>query len=125
MRNFQKGGKFKYIIESRTFIIFLGIIVIFFLFNLFNFLGRMQETRKNRELVENKIKELDKSKEQLESEIKELSTDKGAEESIREKFGLAKEGEGMIIVVDDKGNVKVDNQANSSGFFNFFKNWFK
>ena len=46
------------------------------------------------------------------------------EESIREKFGLAKEGEGLIVILGDVKEPKVINKP-EGGFFSFFQNWFK
>jgi hypothetical protein len=88
-------------------------------------MNKTQETSKNRKILEDKIIELEKSKEKLNSDIIKLKTEKGVEENIREKFGLAKEGEDMILIIDDK-NQRVDEaEPESSGFFSFFKNWFK
>jgi cell division protein FtsB len=125
MRNFQKENKLKYIMQSKVFLILLGIIIISFFFSMFNFLDKMQETKRNREIVENKIIELQKSKEKLSAEIDKLKTEEGVEASIREKFGLAKEGENMIVIVEDKNKNDLKAEANSSSFFEFFKSWFK
>jgi len=76
-------------------------------------------------VAEEKIQELQKEKAELLSNINQLKTDKGMEASIREKFGLAKEGEDMVVVVDDKDSPKTDSSAKSAGFFSFLKNWFK
>jgi len=123
MRNFQKKGVLNQIIQSKFFLIFLGIMVLIFIYSTFSFMNKMEETKKNRQIVEDRIIELEKSKEKLNSEISKLKTDKGVEESIREKFGLAEEGENMIIVVDDKD--KEEEKKDSTGFFSIFKNWFK
>lgn len=125
MRNFQKEGKLRYIMQSKIFLIFLGIIIISFFFSMFNFLDKMRETRKNREIVENKITELQNSKDKLELEINKLKTEEGIEASIREKFGLAKEGESMIVIVEDKNKSEAQKKPSSSGFLSFIKNLFK
>ena len=125
MRNFQKGGKLKQIMQSKFFLIFLGIIILVFAFNIFNFINKMVETGKNKNLVEDKIIELEKSKEEINSEINKLKTEKGIEESLREKFGVAKEGENMIMVVEDKNLPVKEKEENSSGFWSFIKSWFE
>ena len=81
-------------------------------------------TRENRKIAENKVQELELEKEKLSSDIAKLKTEKGIEENIREKFGLAKEGEGMIVIVEDK-NPQTEQNDFSEGFFSFFKSWFK
>jgi cell division protein FtsB len=111
--------------ESKIALIFLGIILVIFIYNLFGLFKKMQETAQNKKNIEDKITELEKSKENLDESITKLNTDKGVEESIRDKFGLAKEGEGMILVVDDKNAPAPEKKDDSSGFFSFFTNLFK
>lgn len=125
MRSFQKGGRLRRVMQSNFFLIFLGIIILVFFFNVFSFMSKMKETRRNRETIEDKITELEKSKEKLNSEIIKLKTEKGVEENIREKFGLAKEGEDMIIIVEDKNSEKTEKEADSGGFFSWLKNLFQ
>jgi len=125
MRNFQKKERLKYIMQSKPFLVFLGIAIIAFFFSMFSLMNKMEETSKNRKIIEDKIAELEKSKEQFNSEIIKLKTEEGIEESIREKFGLAKEGENMIMIVDEKNSSETQKEADSSGFLSFLKNLFK
>ncbi len=125
MRNFQEKGAFKNIIQSWPVLIFLGILLIFFVFSIFRFMIKMGETTKNRKLAEIKVLELQENKEQLSNDIIGLKTEKGLEENIREKFGLAKEGEDLIIVVDSKEILDLDNEIKKNWLTSLFKNWFK
>lgn len=125
MRNFQKNGRLKHLMQSKTFLIFFGIIIIIFFHSMFGFVGKMEETIKNKKIVEDKIIELEKSKEKLNSDIVKLKTDKGIEENIREKFGLVKEGENMILVVEDKNLKKEQRETNSADFWSWFRGLFK
>jgi len=125
MRGFQKGGRLKHIMQSKFSLMLLGMIILAFFFSMFGFLGKMEETSKNRKIIEDKIAELEKSKEKLNSDISKLNTEKGIEENIRDKFGLAKEGENMIMVIDDKNSTGTQQQTDSGGFFSFLKNLFK
>ena len=125
MRNFQKGGKLKHVMQSKPFLIFWGVIILAFIFSIFGFMSKMEETIKNKKIVEDKIAELEKSKEKLSSDITSLQTQEGVEENIRDKFGLAKDGENMIMITDDKSVPETNTNADSGGFLNFFKNLFK
>ena len=90
-------------------------------------MGKMTITGENKKIAENKIKELEQEKEKLSSDIAKLKTDAGIEESIREKFGLAKEGEGVIVIVEDKNKTEVSD-IKPPGFLSslfFWRNWFK
>lgn len=110
--------------ESKIALIFLAVIMLIFAWNVFGFLGKLNDTAKNKKAAEEKIAELEKVKGQLSADIANLKTEKGVEASIREKFGLAKEGEGMIVVVDEN-NTKEAKEKEKGGFFSFWKNLFK
>ena len=124
MRNFQHKRGFRNIIQSRPVLILLSILVLFFAWGLLGFMGKMATTIDNRKIIENKVASLEKEKAKLSSDIAKLKTDSGVEESIRDKFGLAKEGEGVIVIVDDKNPPEVKKEP-PSGFFSFFTNLFK
>ena len=117
MRNFQEKRWLKRILESPLVLIFLVVLIFIFAWNVFGFWGRMRETAKNRKIAEAKIEELQKEQEKLTTDIAKLKTEEGVEESIRDKFGLAKEGEGMIIVVEDKSEPKQNDSKNKDGIF--------
>lgn len=125
MRNFQKKGKLWRLMQSKVFLVFLGILVIAFVFNLFSLVSKMEETSRNRKIVEDKIVELEKTKKELNLEINKLNTTEGIEKSIREKFGLAKDGENMILVVDDKNKTDTQKDNNPNRFLDFFNNLFR
>jgi len=125
MKSFQKRRRLRYIIQSKPFLIFLGVFIFVFIFSVFDFMNKMEKAIKNRKIIEDKIIELEKSKEKLNSDIVKLKTEEGIEENIRDKFGLAKEGENMILIIDDKNLSEVEENINSKGFFSFLKNWFK
>lgn len=125
MKNFQKSNKFKNIVQSKPVLFLLVILILFFIWNMIGLFDKMQDTVKNRKIVEDKINELQKDKEKLSFDIASLNTDKGIEESIRNKFGLAKEGEDMIVVVEDKNLSEVKKGEETKGFFSFLKNLLK
>ena len=124
MRNFQKKERFKRLMQSKPFLIFLGIVILVFIFSTFSFMSKMEETIKNRKIEEAKIAELEKSKEKLNSDISKLKTEAGVE-IIRENYGVAKEGENMIMITDDKNSPATQPKADEGGFWSIIKSWFK
>jgi hypothetical protein len=84
----------------------------------------MQETDKNKKIIEDKVASLEQQKTKLSSDIDSLKTDQGKEKIFRENLGLAKEGEGEIVIVEDK-NLSTAPVKPSSGFWSFLKNIFK
>ena len=125
MKSFQKNNRLSDVMQSKTSLVILGIIILVFAYSMFSFLNKMIETSKNKKIVQDKIAELQKSKEKLNLDINKLKTEKGVEENIREKFGLAKDGENMILVVDDQTNKQTEQKAEAVSFWSFFKNLFK
>lgn len=127
MKSFQQKRGFRNIMYSRPILAILVILVIFFAWGVVGFMRKMVITIENRKITEDRVVELRKEKEKLSTGIAKLETEGGVEESIRDKFGLAKEGEGLIVVVDDKNKVEVLKE-DSGGFLSslmFWKNWFK
>ena len=124
MRNFQRKGNFGNILQSKPALIFFGIIILIFAWSVLGFWNKMQDTAKNKKIVEDKVAELKQQKEKLNSDINSLNTDRGKEKVFRENFGLVKEGEDLIVVVDDK-NPPPAPDASSTGFWSFLKSLFK
>jgi cell division protein FtsB len=111
--------------QSKPVLALLGMMILVFAWSICGLIGRMQETIKNKKVAEEKIQELQKEKDQLTTNINQLKTDQGVEENIREKFGLVKDGEGMVVVVDDKNPSTTDAENKSTSFFSKIMNWFK
>ncbi len=127
MRNFQQkrnNRKWANLLQSKPVLALLSIGVFLFAWGVVSFLSKMDETSQNREIAERKTTELLEQKQDLTAKIAKLNTESGVEESIRDKFGLVKDGEQVIVVVDDKNPPKAEDSS-SHGFFGFFKNLFK
>ncbi|OGI85587.1 hypothetical protein A3A01_01900 [Candidatus Nomurabacteria bacterium RIFCSPLOWO2_01_FULL_39_17] len=125
MRNFQEKRTFRHILQSKPFLVFLSVILLIFAWKIFGLWGRMQETAQNRKLLEDKITALKQQKEKLSLDINTLKTDKGVEENIRDKFGLVKAGEGMIVIVNEKSPLEANINNESESFWGFLKNLFR
>ena len=124
MRNFQDKRN-RHFWQSWPVLILLFILLVIFAWNVFDFWQKMQDTSKNRKIAEDKITQLKKQKEELSINIAKLNTDRGVEEVIRDKFGLVKEGEKMIVIVEDKNKEVVEMPSKFSRFISFFKDLFK
>lgn len=125
MRNFQEKKTARNIIQTWPFLLLFSGILIFFAWGVIRFLVKLEETSNNRDIAELKVSELNKNKTKLVSDIESLQTDKGLEENIRQKFGLAKEGEGLIVVVDDKSKIDANAVEKKNWFMSLFTGWFK
>ena len=111
--------------QSKPVLVLLGIVTLIFAWNVLGFWNKMEETRNNQKMVEEKVAELEQQKEKLSSDINNLNTDEGKEKVFRENYGLAKDGEYMIQIVEDNTPPASPAPAPSSGFWSFLKNLFK
>jgi len=125
MSNFQNKHKKKSFWHSIPVLFVLGIILFIFAWGIVSFIDTMKDTVKNKKNAEVKVNELQQRKEQLLTDINNLTTDTGKEKIFREDYGLAKEGEGVIIVVDEKKSEDDTVKVKNKGFLGFIKNWFK
>lgn len=124
-RNFSKKRTFRQVMQSTSSLIFLSVVVFIFAFNIFNFINKTKETARNKQIIEEKVAELENSKEKFNSEINKLKTERGVEESLREKFGVAKEGENMIMITENINETENEKETDSTGFFSWFRGLFE
>lgn len=111
--------------RSKPVLVLLTIILIAFVWNIVNLTIKLEDTYKNKKIEQEKISDLENRKAKLSTDIDKLNTDKGKEEAIRENFGMVKEGEQVIVVVDDKNQTTDEPKKEDKGFFVWFKNLFK
>lgn len=126
MRDFKRKKGMRRFMESKFALFLLGGIILLFAWNVVGFIGKMMETSKNKNIAEKKVAELKQMKQELSENITSLNTEKGQEESIRDKFGFAKEGEEVVVIVEEKNEKEESEEDEDDGkFMNFLKNWFK
>jgi cell division protein FtsB len=122
MRDFQSKSRFKRFIESKLALSLISLLFVLSLWNLLGFWGKMNETSKNRKFAEEKVSALRESKMKLESNVSKLETDRGVEEVLRENFGLSREGEEVIVIVEDENIAPVPEEK--KGFMKFWQGLF-
>jgi cell division protein FtsB len=74
----------------------------------------------HKELVQNQGHEAD-----LEKNINALSTDRGKEEEIRDRYRVVKQGEQMILIIDNDKQDEAQAEPEKIGIFRSIGNFFK
>jgi cell division protein FtsB len=135
MIDFQKKKKIKNIVHSPVFIIILFIILMILMRAIFSVYQKqsVSEINLNKERIE--YQKMSQRKEKLVSSIDYLKTDDGVESEIRTKFRLVKEGESVVVIVNDasssikseiKNTQNTNTTASSTSFFSkIFHSLFK
>jgi len=125
MRNFERNRRSKNLLESKPVLLLLGIIVLVFAWSVWRFSHKMTETSRNKTTIQAKTETLREQKATLLADIQKLATDRGKEEFFRENFGLARVGEEVVIIVEEKNLPPEPKQNSFSGFFSFLRNLFR
>lgn len=99
--DFYEKRKLKKILYSKPILAILVIIVIWFSFAVRSMYKKESDTRLKRIEQKEILEELKTREWSLSEEIERLSTEYGIEQEVRSKFEVGKEGEEMIIVVDN------------------------
>ena len=123
--NYRKKQKLSKVIYSRPFLLVFLLITIFFVYNLFTIAPKVAETSNNKNLVKAQLADLLNQQETLKVDTDRMKSDAGIEANLREKFRVAKEGEGLIVIVDKKdSDADKEAQKKKGGFFSFLKRIF-
>ncbi|MFA5773353.1 MAG: septum formation initiator family protein [Candidatus Paceibacterota bacterium] len=112
--------------HSPVALVFLFCILVLFGYNIVGLIQKERETSHKKELILDQIDSLKQRESSLSLDISKLDTEEGKEEIIREKYQVAKEGEKMVIIVDEenKNNSSVIDNKTSHGFWNWVKKIF-
>ena len=90
--------------HSPLVLLVLFAIIILFSYNMIGLLEKEKETSKKKELILSQIETLREREQSLSKDINKLKTDEGVEETIRDKYQVVKEGEKMVVIVDQEKN---------------------
>jgi len=125
MAEFQKSRKLHGILFSRATLIVLSAFSAILIFGLFNIVPKAMSTSRNKDLIVGQLDSLKKQSDSLEGQIEKLKTNDGVEEKIREKFRVVKDGEGLVVIVDDQKPAEPEAPAKQGIFWSFLKDLFK
>ncbi len=78
----------------------LGVFILFSLWAVIGVFQKERESRELREEAEVQVKELQKREAALKARIASLETARGQEEALRDAYGVGKEGEAMVQIVE-------------------------
>lgn len=102
------------------------LLVLVCILAIYSVIGSISKYTLAREKYKNSKEELEKleaNKDKLESSLTVLSTDFGEEQVIRDKFNVVREGEGLIVIIDEKESASSASQI-GSGFASFWRSLF-
>lgn len=82
--------------------IILIIVLIFLIKPTWNIYKKSRESEENLRRAEQELKTLEKREEEISKNLESIKSEEGRDEEIRSKLGVAKEGETVVVIVEDK-----------------------
>ena len=85
---------------------------------------KFKESFIKKQEVSVEFQDLEEKKQRLESDIEILDSDYGIESHLRDTFGVIKEGENVVVLVDSVHTSNVVEEKEKISFWGFVKNLF-
>ena len=135
MFDFHEKRKIRSFLYSKTVFVLLLILIILLSISAYNRFKVAQDTKKRLEERRDDLEALETRAEILDSKVEYLEDARGIEEELRNRFDVAKEGEQVIIIIDDdRQNAKDDSSSfdaekpkevekSTESIFKLFKFW--
>jgi cell division protein FtsB len=101
MREFQERRRIKKLLHSRYAIAFLVIVLLFVLKGVWGVYVKYEKSKDIALRVKTEAEGLQAREASLNSSIAALGTAEGKEKEIRDRFGVVKPGEKMVVLVDN------------------------
>ena len=123
MKEFQQRRKTRNFFYSRATQVVLLLLVVLLARSTWNVYQKSRESEARREIKEKELAELKSRAETLSREVARLNTPKGIEEEIREQFNVAKEGEQVAVILDEKNSTSTG-EVQDEGFWHSILRFF-
>ena len=119
MLDFQQKNKIRKYLYSRPVVIIVLVIAVYSLYSTWSIYRKMAESKAKMEESEQQLLALSAKSTAIDTQIGELQTQDGVEREIRSKFGEAKSGENMAVIVPDSGTSSAATTTKASGWSKF------
>jgi len=133
MFDFHEKRKIRGILYSKTAILCLAAFALFLAFSAYNRYKIAEEMKTKLESRQAEYQELEMRAQALQTQVEYLENERGIEEELRNRFDVAKEGEQVIILLEDtnketKESIESLTQSNdefeeTKSFFEKLKFW--
>lgn len=117
MREFQERRRIRRFLHSRYAIAVLVILCLLILKGVWSVYGKYQRSQEISARTARELADLQARKKSLSEKTAALETEQGKEREIRTRFGVAKEGEKMIVIVDDEAKANDSSSSAPKGWW--------
>ncbi len=124
MREFQERRRIKRFLHSRYAIIVLVVVCLLVARGVWSAYGKYEKSKEIADRARADLASLQTRQDSLSGEIDALATPEGKEREIRDRFGVVKPGEKMVVLVDDASATDQTAAASQSGWWERFMSFF-
>ena len=124
MRELREKHKRRERLYSTPVLIIVLVVSLFIARGAYGVMKKENESARHVEVLVEKVAELEARKGELRQNIEKLETEKGIEEEIKEKFSVSREGERVVVIVDQEETATASATSTVSWyerFLNIFK----
>ncbi|MFA6158930.1 MAG: hypothetical protein WC763_04915 [Candidatus Paceibacterota bacterium] len=125
MREFQDRRRVRRLLHSRYVIGALGVVLVLSADAVWGIYDKYQKSQSLASKMQGNLAELQSRKQKLEGLNASLATSEGREREIRDRFGVVKEGERSVVIVDDASGTRMIQPASSGGLWGWFLDLFR
>ncbi|MFC1614938.1 septum formation initiator family protein [Patescibacteria group bacterium] len=101
MKKFIPKHRWQNVVFSKAALVLLFIVILFAGNAAWNMYQKYRESKELKDRALTQLHELENRKQNLTENIEKLETERGIEEELRKRFGIVKEGEEVVIVIDN------------------------
>ena len=124
MREFQERRRVKKLLHSRYVIAVLVVVCLFLAHGVWDVYGKYEKSKEIADRVSANLSSLQAREGSLGQEIASLGTPEGKEKEIRDRFGVVKAGENVVVVEDDASATGQTMGTWGSGWWSRFLGFF-
>lgn len=125
MQEFEQRRYTRRVFLSRSFFVLLLCLVVLLFFSVFNIYQKSRQADARNKLVEEQIKVWEQRKGELEANLNSLKTQTGAEEELRKKFQIEKEGEEYVVILEKLAETQAGAEPQKESWFNKILNFLR
>lgn len=125
MKELQERRRFKKLLHSRYTIILMIVVLALLARGVWGIYTKYQKSLEIKERARYDLEILTGREQSLMESIKALETDEGKERELRDRFGVVKEGEKIVVIVDDKPKEKSFSGSENTNWWIRFLEMFK
>jgi cell division protein FtsB len=120
MREFQERRRLKKFLHSRYAIAVLSIVIVLLARGVWGIYGKYERSKGIVERANADLAALAERERTLSKSLESLNTPEGKEREIRDRFGAVKEGETLVILVDETVPNEKAGTISGEGFWSRF-----